>query len=341
MPEPLPFRPLGRTRLQVPILGLGGAPLGDLYEKIPEERALATIERAYEAGARLFDTAPLYGYGLSEHRMGHVLRQKPRDSYVLSTKVGRLLLPEDPARIDRGIFQGGLNFRPVYDYSYDGTLRVVEQSLQRLGIERVDILLIHDVDIWTHGSREAYEARLKEATEGAYKALDRLRGEGVIKAVGVGVNEVEACLAFARTCRMDCFLLAGRYTLLEQGGLDDLLPLAEEQGFSFLLGGPFNSGILATGPVPGAKYNYREAPPEILERVRRIEAVCRRHGVPLAAAAIQFPLGHPQVASIVPGAVRPEEVERNLELIRTPIPADLWAELKAEGLLRPEAPVPS
>jgi D-threo-aldose 1-dehydrogenase len=336
----LPTRPLGRTALKVPILGLGGAPLGDLYEKIPEDRALATIERAHAGGVRLFDTAPLYGYGLSEHRMGHVLRQKPRDSYVLSTKVGRLLFPEDPGRIDRGIFRGGLNFRPEYDYSFDGTLRVVEQSLQRLGIERIDVLLIHDVDVWTHGSRDAYEARLKEAIEGAYKALDRLRGEGVIKAVGVGVNEVEACLSFARACRMDCFLLAGRYTLLEQGGLDDLLPLAEEQGFSFLLGGPFNSGILATGPVPGAKYNYREAPPEILDRVRRIEAVCQRHGVPLAAAAIQFPLGHPQVASIVPGAVRPEEVERNLELIRTAIPAELWAELKAEGLLRPEAPVP-
>lgn len=335
-----PTRPLGRTGLQAPILGLGGAPLGDLYELIPEGQALATIERAYEVGARLFDTAPLYGHGLSEHRMGHVLRQKPRDSYVLSTKVGRLLFPEDPARIERGTFKGGLNFRAVYDYSFDGTLRVVEQSLQRLGIERIDIALIHDVDIWTHGSREAYEARLKEAIEGAYKALDRLRSEGVIKAVGVGVNEVEACLRFAHACRIDCFLLAGRYTLLEQGGLDDLLPLSREQGFSFLLGGPFNSGILATGPVPGAKYNYKDAPPEILERVRRIEAVCRRHGVPLAAAAIRFPLGHPQVASIVPGAVRPEEVERNAALIRTEIPADLWAELRHEGLLRPEAPVP-
>jgi D-threo-aldose 1-dehydrogenase len=335
-----PTRPLGRTSLEVPILGLGGAPLGDLYELIPEERALATIERGYETGARLFDTAPLYGHGLSEHRMGHVLRQKPRDSYVLSTKVGRLLFPEDPARIERGAFKGGLNFRAVYDYSHDGTLRVVEQSLQRLGIERIDIALIHDVDIWTHGSREAYEARLKEAIEGAYKALDRLRSEGVVKAVGVGVNEVEACLSFASTCRIDCFLLAGRYTLLEQGGLDDLLPLSQEQGFSFLLGGPFNSGILATGPVPGAKYNYKDAPPEILERVRRIEAVCQRHGVPLAAAAIRFPLGHPQVASIVPGAVRPEEVERNAALIQTRIPADLWAELRHEGLLRPEAPVP-
>ncbi|HEX6010479.1 MAG TPA: aldo/keto reductase [Geminicoccaceae bacterium] len=336
----LPTRQLGRTALQVPILGLGGAPLGDLFERIPEERALATVERAYELGVRLYDTAPLYGYGLSEHRMGHVLRRKPRDSYVLSTKVGRLLFAEDPARIDRGIFRGGLNFRPEYDYSYDGTLRVVEQSLQRLGVERIDVSLIHDVDIWTHGSRESYEARLDEAIKGAYRALDRLRGEGVVKAVGVGVNEVEACVRFAESCRIDCFLLAGRYTLLEQGGLDDLLPLAERQGSSFLLGGPFNSGILATGPVPGAKYNYQDAPPEIMGRVRRIEAVCRRHGVPLAAAAIRFPLGHGQVASIVPGAVRPEEVEHNAALIATPIPADLWAELKAENLLRPDAPTP-
>jgi D-threo-aldose 1-dehydrogenase len=336
----LPTRQLGRTDLRVPILGLGGAPLGDLFERIPEERALATVERAYELGVRLYDTAPLYGHGLSEHRMGHVLRQKPRDSYVLSTKVGRLLFPEDPARIERGFFRGGLNFRPAYDYSYDGTLRAVEESLQRLGIERIDVSLIHDVDIWTHGSRESYEARLDEAIEGAYRALDRLRGEGVVKAVGVGVNEVEACVRFAEACRIDCFLLAGRYTLLEQGGLDDLLPLAERQGFSFLLGGPFNSGILATGAVPGAKYNYKEAPPEIMERVRRIEAVCRRHDVPLAAAAVRFPLGHPQVASIVPGAVRPEEVEHNAALIATPIPADLWAELKAANLLRSDAPTP-
>jgi D-threo-aldose 1-dehydrogenase len=337
---PFPTRPLGRTSLEVPILGLGGAPLGDFYELLPEERALATVERAYDLGIRLFDTAPLYGHGLSEHRMGHVLRRKPRDSYVLSTKVGRRLIPEDPARIDRGWFKGGLNFRATYDYGYDGTLRAVEDSLQRLGMERIDIALIHDVDIWTHGSREAYEARLAEAISGAYQALDRLRSEGLVKAVGVGVNEVEACLRFAESCRIDCFLLAGRYTLLEQGGLDDLLPLAERQGFSFLLGGPFNSGILATGAVPGAKYNYKDAPPEIMERVRRIEAVCARHGVPLAAAAIRFPLGHPQVASIVPGAVRPEEVERNAALIRTNVPADLWAELKAEGLLRAEAPVP-
>jgi D-threo-aldose 1-dehydrogenase len=334
-------RELGRTGLQVPVLGLGGAPLGDLYEKIPPERAYATIEAAYAGGARLFDTAPLYGHGLSEHRFGHVLREKPRASYVLSTKVGRWLEPHDPTTLDRGQWAGGLNMKWTYDYSYDGTMRAVDQSFQRLGIERIDVLLIHDVDIWSHGSREAYERQLDIAMDGAYRALDRLRGEGVIKAVGLGVNETEPCVRFARNADMDCFLLAGRYTLLEQGGLDDLLPLAEEKRISFLLGGPFNSGILATGAVPGAKYNYRDAPPEIMERVRRIEAICGRHDVPLKAAAIQFPLGHDRVASIIPGAVRPDEVLENARLIAHPIPADLWAELRHEGLLRPEAPVPT
>jgi D-threo-aldose 1-dehydrogenase len=335
----LPTRQLGRADLQVPILGLGGAPLGDLFERIPEPRALATVERAYELGARLYDTAPLYGYGLSEHRMGHVLRQKPRDSYVLSTKVGRLLIPEDPARIDRGIFQGGLNFRPEYDYSYDGTLRVVEQSLQRLGIERIDVSLIHDVDIWTHGSRESYEARLDEAIKGAYRALDRLRGEGVVKAVGVGVNEVEACVRFAESCQIDCFLLAGRYTLLEQGGLDDLLPLAERQGFSFLLGGPFNSGILATGARAGAKFFYADAPADILDRTRRIERICADHGVPLATAALRFALRHPVVASVATGMVSPDEVARNVAAITAPVPASLWSDLASAGLLHPGTPV--
>ncbi|HET6469324.1 MAG TPA: aldo/keto reductase [Geminicoccaceae bacterium] len=333
-------REVGRTGLAVPVLGFGGAPLGDLYEKIPHERAYATIEAAWEAGARLFDTAPLYGHGLSEHRFGHVLRDKPRAGYVLSTKVGRWLEPHDPATLDRGQWTGGLNMTWTYDYSYDGTLRAIDQSFQRLGIERIDILLIHDLDIWSHGSRAAYEAQLEIAMDGAYRALDRLRREGVIRALGLGVNETEPCVRFATRCEVDCFLLAGRYTLLEQGGLDDLLPLAIEKSISFLLGGPFNSGILATGAVPGARYDYKEAPPAIMERVRRIEAVCRHHDVPLKAAAIQFPLGHARVASIIPGAVRPEEVVENARLIRHPIPADLWAELRHEGLLRPEAPVP-
>ncbi|MDX6752105.1 aldo/keto reductase [Geminicoccaceae bacterium 1502E] len=334
-------REIGRTGLHVTVLGLGGAPLGDFYEKLPEDQASATVETAWGRGIDLFDTAPLYGHGLSEHRFGHVLRRRPRDSYVLSTKVGRFLLPAEPAAIDRGIWQGGLNMRTVVDYSYDGTLRAVDQSFQRLGIEKIDILLIHDVDIWTHGSREAYEQRYREALNGAWRALAELRSQGVVKAIGMGVNETEPCLRLAQDADPDLFLLAGRYTLLEQAGLGDLLPLARRKGFSFLLGGPYNSGILATGAVPGAKYNYRDAPPEIMERVRRIETVCERHAVPLKAAAIQFPLGLDRVASIVPGAVRPEEVEENVRLITRPIPGELWQELKEERLLHEDCPVPS
>jgi D-threo-aldose 1-dehydrogenase len=336
----LPTRRLGRTGLEVGILGLGGAPLGDFYERIPEERALATVEAAYRSGVRLYDTSPLYGHGLSEHRFGHVLRGKPRTDLVISTKVGRWLKPERPERIQRGWFTGGLNFQAVYDYSYDGAMRSLEQSYQRLGMNRIDIVLIHDVDIWTHGSAEAYDRRFAESMEGAYRALDELRRAGVIKAVGAGLNEVAPCVRYAREGDFDCFLLAGRYTLLEQNGLDDLLPLAEEKGFSVLLGGPFNSGILATGTIPDAKYNYKPAPPAIMERVARIEAVCGRHAVPIAAAAIQFPLGHPRIASIIPGAVSPSEAERNAGLMMLPIPLALWDELKAEGLLAAAAPLP-
>lgn len=333
-------REIGKTGLEVTVLGFGGAPLGDFFEAIPEDRALATVEAAYAAGVRVYDTSPYYGHGLSEHRFGHVLRGKSRDDLVLSTKVGRLLRPAPAETIDRGLFKGGLNFAATFDYSYDGCMRSLEDSYQRLGMNRIDIALIHDVDIWTHGSREAYEQRVRESMQGAYRALDALRTAGVIRAIGVGVNEVEACMRFAGEGDFDCFLLAGRYTLLEQDGLADLFPLAEKKGFSFLLGGPFNSGILAIGARPGATYNYVPAPPEIMDRVARIEAVCGRHDVPIAAAAIQFPLGHPRVASIIPGAVRPDEVTRNAELIQRQIPAALWDELRAEGLLAEDAPVP-
>jgi aryl-alcohol dehydrogenase-like predicted oxidoreductase len=240
-----------------------------------------SIERR---GIRLFDTAPLYGHGLSEHRFGHVLREKPRAEFVISTKVGRWLRPERSEQVDRGQFVGGLNFQTVYDYSYDGTMRALEQSYQRLGMDRIDIALIHDVDIWTHGSAEAYERRFRQARDGAYRALDELRRSGVVRAIGVGINEVAPSVRFANEAAFDCFLLAGRYTLLEQNGLDDLLPLAEQQGFSLLIGGPFNSGILATGATPGAKYNYKLAPDAILRRVARIDVICQRHDVPLAAA---------------------------------------------------------
>jgi D-threo-aldose 1-dehydrogenase len=336
----LPARRIGQTELEVSVLGLGGAPLGDLYERIPEERAVATLEIAYQRGIRFFDTAPLYGHGLSEHRLGHVLRSKPRADLVVSTKVGRWLRPERGELVDRGQFAGGLNFQTVYDYSYDGTMRALEQSYHRLGMDRVDIALIHDVDIWTHGSAEAYERRFREAMDGAYRALDELRRSGGVRAIGVGINEVAPCVRFAKEAAFDCFLLAGRYTLLEQNGLNDLFPLAEQHGFSLLLGGPFNSGILATGATPGAKYNYKPAPPAIIKQVARIEAVCKRHDVPLAAAAIQFPLGQPTIASIVPGAVSPFEVERNAAYVDMQIPRSLWDELKAEKLLAADAPVP-
>lgn len=333
-------RPLGRSGLAVSCLGLGGAPLGDLYERIPEERALATLRTAYERGIRLYDTAPLYGYGLSEHRFGHVLRQHPRDSYVLSTKVGRYLLPTPPARIDRGQWTGGLNMQPHFDYSYDGTMRALEQSFQRLGIERIDIVLIHDVDIRNHHTEEAFELRFREAVNGAHRALSELRANGTIKAIGVGVNEIVPSRRFVAETDIDVLMLAGRYTLLEQEPLDELLPLLERRGVGILLAGPFNSGILASGPVAGAKYNYEPAPPDILRKTGRIQDVCTRHGVKLAAAAIQFPLGHPVVAAIVPGAVRKEEVIDNIALMTAKLPADLWAELKHEGLLRQDAPVP-
>ncbi|MBV9747881.1 MAG: aldo/keto reductase [Acetobacteraceae bacterium] len=328
--------------MHVTVLGLGGAPLGDLYERIPEERALATVRRAYELGVRLFDTAPLYGHGLSEHRFGHVLRQiEDRVGFVLSTKVARYLRPESPGTVERGLFRGGLNFSIVPDYSYDGAMRAFDQSLQRLGMDRVDVAHIHDVDVWTWGSEEAFQQRFREAMEGAYRALHDLRAQGVIRAIGVGVNEIKPMLMFAAAGDFDTFMLAGRYTLLEQEPLDELLPLCAQKGIGILTAGPFNSGILATGAVEGAKYNYHPAPPEIAERVRRLQAVCGRHGVPLAAAAVQFPLAHPAVCSMVPGAVRPEEVDANVRLIETPVPADLWEELKREKLIREDAPTPA
>ena len=334
-------RKLGKTQLEVTQLGFGGGPLGDLYAKLPESEALATVGTAYSEGIRLFDTSPFYGYGLSEHRFGHVLRQYPRDSFVLSTKVGRSLVPQDPSRIDRGQWINTLPFEPVYDYSYDGTMRQFEDSLQRLATNRIDILLIHDLDVWTHGTIAETERRFSEAMEGAYRALDQLRSQGAVKAIGCGLNEWEMCQRFASSGDFDCFLLAGRYTLLEQSALDQFLPLCVEKKIGILLGGPYNSGILATGAIEGAFYNYKKAPPEIMSKVKRIEMVCDRYNVPLAAAAIQFPLGHPAVASIIPGAVKPSEVKQNISMIRIDIPPSLWQELKEEGLLHPEAPTPS
>lgn len=333
-------RKLGSSDLEVPVFGFGGAPLGNMYAEFSDDQAVATVRAAHDAGLRLFDTAPFYGFGLSEHRVGDALRWEDRDSYVLSTKIGRLIRPAPPEETEGGLFKKILPFVAVFDYSYDGVMRSFEDSLQRLGTHRIDILLIHDVDIWTHGSEEARLVRFKEVMDSGYKALRELRDSGVVKAIGAGLNEIAACEAFARAGEFDCFLLASRYTLLEQAALDSFLPLCAEKDISLLIGGPYNTGILATGAVEGAYYNYAPAPPEIMERVRRIESVCARHQVRLASAALQFPLGHERVAAIIPGARKPEEILANKAIFEAPIPADFWAELKHEGLLREDAPVP-
>ncbi|MBV8652306.1 MAG: aldo/keto reductase, partial [Alphaproteobacteria bacterium] len=269
------LRPLGRTTLRITALGFGGAPLGNLFSELAEGEATSTVAAARRAGLNFFDTAPLYGHGLSEHRIGAALRHVPRESFVLATKIGRLLRPEP--RADGGLYRNILPFATEYDYSYDGVLRSVEDSLQRLGLARIDVLHIHDVDIWTHGSEAAMAERFAEVMHGGYRALVRLREEKTVGAIGVGVNEWQACQRFAEQGDFDCFLLAGRYTLLEQEALKSFLPLCEKRQISVIIGGPFNTGILATGAVPGATYNYRPAPEPILDRVRRIEDVCRRH----------------------------------------------------------------
>ena len=339
-PSPLlPRRPLGRSGLGVTALGFGGAPLGDLYAILDDAEAIATVEAALASGIALFDTSPLYGRGLSEHRVGTALRRRPRSSFALSTKVGRVFAPA-PAGVRRAEgYAGGLPHEGRFDYSYDGALRSLEQSMLRLGVASVDVALIHDVDPWTHG--EAAGERQREALAGAYRALADLRAQRVVRAIGIGVNDADVCEFFAREADLDCVLLAGRYSLLEQPALDRFLPLAAERGIGVMLGGVFNSGILATGANPGARYNYRPAPDEVLARVEAIGRVCGAHGVELAHAAIAFVLGHPAVSSVVLGAVSPGEVRRNVAAFRASVPAALWRDLKAARLLRDDAPVPA
>jgi D-threo-aldose 1-dehydrogenase len=338
----LPRRRIGRTALTVPEIGFGAAPMGNLYNPVGDEQARATLSTSLEVGLTHIDTAPYYGFGLSERRVGDAVRG--RTNVVLSTKVGRLLASDTGVIDDRERcgFRSALPFRPVYDYSHDGILRSHEASLQRLGLARVDILYVHDIGAVTHGdANSAMMAQL--TTGGGFQALERLRAEGVITAFGLGVNEVQACLDCLDRADLDVILLAGRYTLLEQGALDDLIPVCARRDVSLTLGGIFNSGILATGTRGDSAgyYNYAPAPPDILERVGRIEDVCERYGVTLAAAALQFVLSHPVVASVIPGLDTPDRVRAIRQLYEAPIPADFWAELRLLGLLRPDAPIPS
>ncbi|TJV73074.1 MAG: aldo/keto reductase [Mesorhizobium sp.] len=333
------FDRIGNGGITFTELGFGTAPLGNLYRAISDEDANATLEAAWKAGCRYFDTAPLYGLGLSETRLNPFLRGRKRDDYVLSSKVGRLMRVAPPdQRTGIGKFFETPSRREVYDYSYDGVMRSFEASLERLGVDRIDILFVHDVDIFTHGSKEASDARIAEFMSSGYYGLLSLRDQGVVKAFGGGINEWQVAQTLAERGDFDLFLLAGRYTLLEQEALQSFLPLCQKRGIGIVLGGPYNSGVLATGPKPGAFYNYSEAPKEVLDRVARIEEVCKRHNVRLIEAALQFPLQHPSVMSVIPGGQRPAEVESNRALLDTNIPAALWADLKQEGLMRADAP---
>jgi D-threo-aldose 1-dehydrogenase len=359
---------IGSTSVQVTPLGLGTVPIGGLYEPVSDTDADALVRRSYELGIRLFDTAPQYGSGLAETRLGGVLPDLPRDQIVVSTKVGRLLreitfatktrrvlaesvrsgdvrrIAGDAVKVARRLAKGrsgvdvqlGAPFdrdqaalEPYYDFSYDGVMRSVEESLARLHVDRVDMLYIHDPD-----------HHFGAAIDGAFRALDRLRADGTVGAIGVGMNQTAMLVKFAREAPFDCLLAAGRYTLLDQEALTELIPECERQGISLIVGGIYNSGILAD-PTPGAKFNYVRAAAPMLERAQRIQAVCSGHGVPLMAAAIQFPLGNPVVAAALTGVRSVAEIEQNVAMFEFDIPDAMWQELRSEGLLPAAAPTPS
>ncbi len=334
-------RPVGADRLAVSELGFGGGSLGNLYARIDDDVARATLCAALDGGIAYFDTAPLYGRGLSERRVGDALRS--RLDVVISTKVGRILVPDPSIHDDteRDGYFSDMPFATIFDYTYDAILRSHEASLDRLGLATVDMLFVHDIGRAAHGDRHPhYWHQLTE--EGGFRALEKLRDQGAIRAFGIGVNEIAICLEVLKRTPLDAILLAGRYTLLEQDALDEFFPACTANGTSAIIGAPYNSGILANGvrTTKGAKYNYCLAPPAIIEQVTRIERIADEYAVPVAAAALQFALAHPCVASVVPGLSSPKEVEASLRLLRQKIPMDFWREMRAAGLLREDAPVP-
>ncbi len=330
----------GKGALAFTELGFGTAPLGNLYRAISEDVARSALDAAWDAGLRHFDTAPLYGLGLSETRLNPFLRAKPRADYVLATKIGRVLraCAKGEDRIALGKFFDVPARTQIYDYSYDGVMRSLEFSLERLGVDRVDVVYAHDLDLYTHGSAAALAAHLGAFMDGGYHALVALRDQGVIRAFGAGVNEWQPCQWLTERGDFDLFLLAGRYTLLEQEAQDSFLPLARKRGIGVIVGGPYNSGVLAMSAADRAAgrafYNYEPAPAWVLRRVERIEAVCADHGVRLVDAAFQFPLRHPAVVSVIPGAQTQAEVQANARAEAAVIPADLWADLHDQGLIR-------
>ena len=311
--EPTARRGIGRTDLSVTRLGFGSAEIGGLYTPVTDEAAEGIVRHAWDLGVRYFDVAPLYGSGAAERRLGRVLRTYPRDAFTLSTKVGRLIEPDGTAN---------------FDYSRDGIMRSVEASLERLGLDRIDILFIHDPD-------DHWEAAISEA----YPTLAELRAQGVVRGIGAGMNQAEMLTRFVREADIDVLLCAGRYTLLDQAALDELLPACVERSVSVVIGGVMNSGLLAN-PHPDSHFNYGPVPPDWLERAIRLRTACDRHGVPLRAAAIQFPLAHAAVATIAAGVRTPPHLDEYPAFMRQVIPSELWADLRAEGLIRDDAPTP-
>lgn len=330
--------PKGRS-LAFTRLGFGGAPLGNMHRPLSEVESAATVRAAWDAGVRYFDTAPLYGHGLSEARIGRALGDEARDDFLVSTKVGRVLEPCEPGEEAAGIYRQTPTLKVRFDYTREGVLRSFDASLGRLGLDRVDIVYVHDLEPRTHVSAEAYEARWRALTDGGgWRALDELRSSGVVAALGLGVNETAPCERMLGELDPDLFLLAGRYTLLEQAPLHGLLPACERRGVGVVVGGPYNSGVLARAD---GTFDYAAAPPEVLARVERLRAACARFDTPLPAAALQFVEAHPAVVSVIPGGQTPREVAANAAMMDAAIPAGLWIALKEEGLIDVAAPTPS
>jgi D-threo-aldose 1-dehydrogenase len=330
-----PSRPLASTGLRLSTLGVGAAALAGLYDPVDSQTAAATLQTAWDQDLRFIDTAPFYGYTRSEGRVGAFLTGRRREAYVLSTKVGRVMEPDDGVRPGTDGWADPLPFRPVYDYSYAGVMRSFEDSLKRLGVQRIDILLVHDIGRATHGHRHGFH--WEALTQGGgFRALQELRSQGLARAIGLGVNEWEVAQEALAAAPLDCVLLAGRYTLLEQGALP-FLDRCAAAGVGVIIGGPFNSGLLAGQ----AKYNYGSVPPDIMARARALGAACADLKVPLEAAALSFPLAHPAVVSVLAGMRSPEQVLANADWARRPLPAELWPLLRARGLIHPDAPTPT
>jgi len=336
--NPFETRLLGNTGIKIPSLGFGGAPLGELFEKVEHLQAIETLDEAYASGIRYYDTAPWYGHGLSEHRLGNLLHQKNRHEFILSTKVGRVYRPfkGDPVLFNGSPWVGGLPFEWNFDYSAAGFERSFLDSTMRLGLNRIDLLVIHDLDRSYHG--KSVSNKLQELETGM-EWLKMMKNSAAIQAFGAGINDIEMIPLFLEHFELDFFLVAMPYTLLNQEPLEDIFPECERRGIGIIIGSPYASGILASGSKEESKYGYAAASEEMRKKVQSIEVICEDHGVPLKAAALQFPLAHPQVSSVIPGALRAAQVNENLEMLKIHIPLEFWVELKQTALLHPEAPV--